>query len=238
MSYNPTLANGGRNKRRKRTLDPHAGIKHSDIVRRRGVGSVAPSGSKQEGTPHGFKNLVFKCDSFIQYYECMYSGNHTGFGVNEEGDRILRIMRGSLFVTVGSIDEDGNVTGKDTKQVSEGSYLNFKRGQPYSLATSGTMDVELVITETVDYDKTWRTVEAPLSNVDAGEVIMVAPGQTKTPRRREPRETSKAMEQAQRASAKRRGRPVAHQQNTSASTANNVVIGVNPRPGGPRAFKD
>jgi hypothetical protein len=96
MSYNPNRANKA--KARQRRYDPHAGVKRSDIAKRREVGSHAPIASR-ENTRFGYTSEVFSGPSFTNLYMCLLQGNNTGIGVTHKGDRSIRIMNGILFVT-------------------------------------------------------------------------------------------------------------------------------------------
>src|SRR5687768_15036766 len=99
MSYNPVRAQG-RTARRRPASNPHAGVKHSDIVRTRGVGSSLPPLSARESSEHGFGVPVFAGSDFVVRHEVMYQGNNSGIGVNEEADRIILVRRGLLFLTI------------------------------------------------------------------------------------------------------------------------------------------
>lgn len=224
MSYNPNRAAGAL-KRRRPQPNPHAGVKRSDIVRRRGVAQSLPTDGRVK-TKHGVSTTVFESKSFEQRHVFMYSANNTGMGVNKKGDRTVRVLGGRIFVTI--LEEDGQ---KSIHEVNEDSYFNFPRGMSYSIATSGTGDAELIITETKDYMDNWKELEGETVNVNRNDALFVAP--VNTVRRRG---KSKAKQQAE-ALAKSKGDRSAAVQGAKSSRIDNVnsstVIGVNPKPMGP-----
>ena len=237
MSYNPARASGRANKKRKR-YDPHAGTKHSDILRRKGVGFDATS-QDREKTRHGFTSPVFSCASYTQRYVCLFAGNNTGVGVNPKADRSIRVQVGTLFVTfvnsVKETDEEGKVTVRDVATIqkfSEGYNVPLPKGTRYSLASSGTSNVEMIVTETTGYQKTWKELEDAV--VTEPESVMVVPPRTATQRR--PRGESKARQQALLMSGKKQDL-AAEAENRKRTSLDNVnssaVVGVNPRPSGP-----
>ena len=238
MSYNPARAAGNHRNKRVKRYDPHAGTKHSDIMRRKGVGFDATSAERSD-TRHGFTSPVFSCDSFVQRYVCLYAGNNTGIGVTEKGDRSIRVMVGTLYVTFLNkekiTDDEGNETVKDVasiQQFGEGYNVSLPKGTKYSLASSGTANVEILLTETVNYQDSWK--ELGEAAITASKNVMVVPPRTAT--RRRPRGESKAYQQAQQVSG-RKGEITALAETRRRSSGDNVnssaVVGVNPRPSGP-----
>lgn len=237
MSYNPARASGKSNKKQRR-FDPHAGTKHSDILRRKGVGFDATS-AQRENTRHGFTSPVCSFEGFVQRYVCLFAGNNTGVGVNSEGDRSIRVMTGVLYVTsiskIKETDEEGEVTIRDVGEIKEyapGYTVSLKRGTRYSLASSGTTNVEMLITETPGYQDTWKEIEGAVV-APQEDIILVAPRTSQT---RRPRGESKA----KLAALKMSGKKVDLQANaetrrrTSGENVNSsAVVGVNPRPSGP-----
>lgn len=237
MSYNPARATG-KSKNKQRRYDPHSGTKHSDILRRKGVGFDATS-DERENTRHGFTSPVCSFDGFTQRYVCLFAGNNTGIGVNSEGDRSIRVMSGVLYVTfvnkVKDTDEDGKVTVSDVGEVKEyptGYTVSFKRGTRYSLASSGTTNVEMLVTETTGYQDTWKEIEGAVVRQQE-DIILVAPRTSQT---RRPRGESKARLAALKMSGKKADL-VANAEDRRRSSGENVnsstVVGVNPRPSGP-----
>lgn len=238
MSYNPTRA-AGRNKRRKnRTHNPHAGVKHSDIIKRRGVGFDAPTAERTD-TRHGFSSEAFSCDSFTQRYSCIFAGNNTGIGYTDSGDRSVRVQAGTLYVTilnkVKETDEDGKVEVKDVADIQSfttGHVVNLRAGTRYSLAASGTTNVELIITESAGYNDNWKELEE--ATVGVPQDVAFVPPAVAAPRRE--RGQSKAYQQAQQI-GKQKGKVTAAAEGRRSSVTQNVnssaVVGVNPRPSGP-----
>lgn len=243
MSYNPIRAAGKNNhSRTQRTPNPHSGTKHSDIIRRRGVGKFATDSAKEDNK-HGFSSNVFSCESFVQRYVCLYAGNNTGMGVNKKGCRTIRVMAGTLYVTfvnkVKTTSDAGEVDVSDVADIvacKEGQVTNLPKGTRYSLAASGTANVELLITETANYQDTWKELGDASVNTPKS-VTMVPPSSS-----RRPRGESKALQQAQRLSNKKGNAQVHAQLETVRRTNDNINssthIGVNPRPSGPPRDSD
>lgn len=244
MSYNPIRAKGTNFAKKKKVVYKNHGSRHSDIVRKRGVGVAHPLGST-ERTFSGFKSESFRCDNFVQYYERLDAGNNKGFGINRQGDRVIFLVSGSLFVTKGSVDEKGNCGDKDTVRVAQGGYIKLPRGTGYEIATSGTMDVEMIVTETPDYDKTWE----PLGDITIREVtdkaVMTPKTETPVTKRRDPSE-SRAMRAAQKIEKQKRkkrarqgkvnqsspsgeGKPSVKAESSSGNINSSTTIGVNPK---------
>lgn len=230
MSYNPNRKNKSNQKRARRIAPPKgSGIKHADIVRSRGIGRVAPLGSKKIETLHGFTSSVFECDDFIQYYECIYAGNNQGFGVNPKANKTFRVMTGSVFLTIGHL-EDGKITDKDVKIVYEGRYVNLKAGLPYSLATSGDLDVELLVTETKDYNDTWEILEVGISDVTR-EILLVDPSGSETITKDVRRSNENARKvAAERAQRRDEARSIPKENREPNNPNSSAVVGVNPKP--------
>lgn len=239
MSYNPTRAAGGRNNRKDRKLDPHAGVKHSDIMRRKGVGLHASS-SERIDTLHGFTTIDFSCESFVQRFACIYAGNNTGIGYTDDGDRVVRVQAGILFVTflnkVKETFDDGDEEIRDVQEIKQfqaGHTVCLPKGTRYSLASSGTANVELLITETANYQDGWKELEA--ATVNTPESIMFVPPRVAAAQRR-PRIESKAYQQAQQRRAGKKQVAAAAETRRRSSNENvnsSTVVGVNPRPSGP-----
>jgi mannose-6-phosphate isomerase-like protein (cupin superfamily) len=254
MSHNPVRAANfyKNNNKRRRTVDAHAGTKHSDIMRRQGVGTSIP-GTARYGTGHGFAADVFKGPDFTIRAEILAAGNAIGYGVNVEGDRVYQVMRGQLFITVA----DG--TAKKIVTVQAGGSYVLPRGLAYSVATS-TEDVELLIIESTGYRQTWTEESHGIARAFEGSPSVSAGPQAPTETRR--RDQSKAKAQAA-ASAqalnKRRRRPpkaVAAPptgarrgaitqtgaqkigRNAAANPNSAAVVGVSPMPTGAGGYKE
>jgi len=224
MSHNPTRAT--RNINRQRKMNPHAGVKHSDIMKRRGASHSLPSVSDREKFEHGFTAEIFSAKSFVQKVMYFYAGNFTGIGVNKTKDRTIRVINGTLYVTF--LDNDG---GYDVQKYTSGTSINLPRGTKYGLSSSGTSDVELLVTESTNYRKGWERLEkGPIINVD--EKSQLSPTQEVQSTRR-PRSESKAYQQAQKLSGQRT-QILAQAGSKAASAQGNVnsgnEIGVNLRP--------
>ena len=237
MSYNPVRAKGLTNSRKRTTVDVHAGVKHSDIIRSHGVGTMAPTTEVKHDTKHGFRNVVFSGPDYTQYYECIYASNNLGVGVNHKGDRSVRVVRGSIFIQ--SLNSETNAL--ENRIVTSGNYVNFPRGFTYGVATSGTTDAELIVTETADYADNWESVGVETESANVRNTLRATSRTEVSTTRRSPEERIAAKERAQevQASVKQRGRGRPKKATKAESNANSSsIIGVNPRPSGPASFTE
>lgn len=253
MSHNPVRAANWhkRNGRPRRQLNPHAGTKHSDIVRRQGMGATVPLANRQQ-TNSGFMASVMEADGFSIRQELVRAGTSIGYGCNPNADRVFRVLDGMLFVF-----EQNAKTGERTQRaLNKGAYFCAPRGVPHGYATSGTADCELLIIETPGYYKGWETVEEGVVSTNQPQVAIApnAPDLMRPARR--PRGESKAKEQAVRSQRRKvrrqpvRVRPggaprmpsatgapsVGRNASTNSNSAN--VAGVNPMPMGAGAYKE
>lgn len=223
--YNPTR-NTKSKKARLRRQNPHAGTKHSDIVKRNGVGGNAPVSQVLVHSLHGRESSIFSCDNFEVRYELFLAGNSSGYGVNEKGDRTIRVLRGTLFVTFEAMNGE-----KITKRIAPGAHLHAPAGMKHMFATSGTEDAELLFIETPDYRDDWQQLEDPVIN-KVNQPVLSSP-EAAIPARRK---STKAYEQAANAAARkgrRRGKGpkvVSPQTALAATGAQAAVTGLNPQP--------
>lgn len=244
--------NADRNKRgrKRRPVDVHAGVKHSDIMKRAGLGGTVPLEDRRQES-YGFSAAVFNAENFTVRSAVIGAGNNLGLGVNPEADRVFRVQRGVLFayvVTDTIIDQDSGEESyqQDILQVQEGSLFRAPRGMKYAVASSGTADVEVLIIEDKDYDKTWQplgeAVMRPVSGMMTGATPSepIPMGQRRTSDQARSRQV--AAQQAARRQRRRQPRgPVAAANAaghvapqiganaaTNANSAN--VVGVNPKP--------
>jgi hypothetical protein len=169
---------------------------------------------------------VFDCESFSVRYELFLAGNNSGYGVNEEGNRTIRVLRGSLFAAYEN--EKGM---RITERIHEGGHLHVKAGTKHSYASSGTGDVELLFIETPDYAAGWSQLEDGVFREE--ESVIAAPSAARPGRRSE---GSKAKEQALKADKRRTRRQgtsnkvVSPQDALAATGAAASQPGVNPQP--------
>jgi len=250
MSYNPTRAkNFYKNPSRRRRLapNPHAGTKHSDIVRRNGMGATVPLENRQQ-TASGFMASVFENDKFSVRQEVLAAGSSIGWGCNKKADRVIKVLTGVLYITV---EEGGE---KAMKTVQAGGYFRAPRKTQYGYATSGTADAEILVIESADYHKTWESLEDSIAPSGQPQIfVQPAASSTNRPARRSKEDRTQAVSQALRTASKgRRRKPqrMAVQaaqsgagdarigKNTTTNTNSGNVAGVNPMPGGAAAFRD
>lgn len=235
--HNPTRQSGRRNKK-QRIYDPHAGTKASDVRRAAQASSAAPVGDRQS-TGHGYIVPVFSNDDFSAYYEMIYAGNHTGFGSNEEADRVVRVLSGNLYLTEEITRRDSKPERK-IRKLPPGSHVALPRGKKYGYGTSGTDFAEVYIVETQGYADGWHTDEEATFNNES-QFIEKPVGELKPPR--DPRRTdTKAMQQAEMMKARKgklQRRKGVRRVDGAADNPNSATsIGVNPRPMGPPPADD
>lgn len=240
MTFNPVRAeNFNKRNRPRHELNPHAGIKHSDIMKRQGVGVTIPLDSRVN-TPNGISALLFSGEDFVVRSELVASGNASDFGMNECDDRVYVIRNGVLFVRVGQ--EDGS---SKMMQFQSGDVFRAPKGTKYSVAASGTHDVELLVIETANYDAGWQTIETGVAaGLGANVVLSGESPSVDVPRIERRRDQTLAKAQAEEIAAPRR-RKLRMSASTELSAGGNVratrgsdpnsgtVLGVNPRPMGP-----
>lgn len=250
MSFNPVRAKNWnkRNGRTRRPLDPHAGTKHSDIVRRSGMGATIPLENRQQ-TESGFMASIMETEGFSVRQEMIRAGTSIGYGHHLEANRVIRVLDGMLFVF--EVGADGE---RQTRPLNVGGYFQAPAGKEYGYATSGTADAEILIIETPNYRAGWESLEEGVISTNQPEVFVAPPQDDLTKPERRPREQSRAKEQAMR-SARRKVRrqpkrttsaaprgpsPSGAKQigrNASTNTNSSNVDGVNPQPLGAGAYK-
>ena len=124
-------------------MNPHAGTKHSDIVRRTGVGQALPADRKRTLTGYGAE--TFRGDDFTVRYELIAAGNAHPLGINTKRDRVVHVLEGQLFVQLAIPTED-SVEHKYVSVLAGGQYV-AKAGTIHALGDSGTGDVSVMVVE-------------------------------------------------------------------------------------------
>jgi len=159
MSFNPVrAASFGRNRGRgvRHANDPHAGTKHSDIMRRAGLGVTVPLSSR-EVTSSGFAAILMKSPTFTVRSELVAAGNNLGLGVHKTKNRMVLVRSGSLFVQT-----NDEVTQEAVlHRLQTGGHINLSAGTVHRIASSGTEDAELLIVEDTGYEQGFEYLEAP-----------------------------------------------------------------------------
>lgn len=228
MVYNPARMRNGKKRRPQTTT---GGLTHKELVKRRRTNSVVAA-TKRENDVHGYRAQIFHCETFRQYYQCIYAKNNTGLGVSASGDKTLRVMQGTIFVTTGKVDKEDNVSDQNIEIHREGDFVNLPRGTVYSLATGSDIEVELLVTETNNYDETWK----PLGDISVSEtnpIFLTSSKKFIKNKTTEPR-TDKSINASQKIAAAKRRHRTSRRTNSQADNANSsTVIGVNPRPPAP-----
>lgn len=237
MSFNPVRAANFTRRAAPRVYDPKAGTKHSDIIRRQGVGFTVPMLGR-ENTATGIAVTLTANDKFVVRSEVIGKGNNLGLVVNDTQDRLLLLRAGSVFVQVHA---DGD---SKSHRLQVGSHINIPKGLAHLIASSGTEEAELLFVEEPGYAQNCKILTQPetqgLSAVLAGNVPVVSVDPV--------RRTDQTVVKAQAlSSAKERARRQPGRVVDAAGVAKPVgsvrapvdsaqVIGVNPRPLGAAAF--
>lgn len=240
MSFNPVRAKNFYKTGRKRLpQQPHAGVKHSDIMRKQGLGATLPQ-HQRVVTTTGYAALIHGGDGFTFRHQLLASGNASGVGVNAGQDRVYYVTRGVLYVIIQ--DENGQ---QDYLQVQEGGNFSAPAGVRHGIATSGTSECSLLIVEDSGYEANWQQLSEgthaehmhPLEAAAAPEAMpyVLGSGDAVPSGRRE--DQSKAKEQAtliarrkQRRQPKKMsaaGRPAAGGQQGQQSITGAVRVGRN-----------
>lgn len=203
MSYNPARQGAATRPRRQRRLDPRGGAKHSDIVAKHGpVAATVTDMQRREPTTRGWRSVLFCGDDFEMIYEFICSKNATGSIRHPSEDRALRVMAGELFVAVG-----GEVT-----HLTYGLSYSIPKGTEYQLATSGTLDAEVLFCQGPEYEKGLEQL-SELQSVNI-ETKMLLTDSSEIPRR-EKRSVEAARKHAEQVQEERRLRDVARRQGLS-----------------------
>jgi len=244
VAHNPTRTKNfykNTDRRRGRVRQKGAGTKHSDILRRQGVGMTMAI-DKGQKTASGFSTVIFEGKDFIVRGEVLAENNLTPFGVNAKADRIYYVTHGILFANV----QDGDKI--KTMQFQAGDTFKAVRKTHYSVASANTA-VEMIITESTDYEKNFKKSQDGHFNASSNFIASanetnrnVAKPAPRRPRRNQAKAKAVQAEVARRkfGGGPRAGTPsaaaAAPNGGANANSANSV--GANPRPMGPGAFRD
>lgn len=225
MPYNPSRL-GGKRAPKRRNHNPHAGVKHSSIMARGGPQAVFSSELQNRvPTSCGWKIAQFLGDDFEVEYHYICAGNNSGVIKNEESDRFIRVLAGTIFLTLGS----------EIVQIYTNQTFSIKKGCEYQLATPGVGDAEVLFCQGPKYEEGMDQVSPPeASNIIEAAPIAVSTSSVSKPRREE----SKALEQAEMIKAQRNQRKKTPMKSTKAPLAGQQVTGVNPRPAGPGGYAE
>jgi hypothetical protein len=129
---------------KRRAADPRSGIRHSDIMGRRGPIAISSVDVQNRvATPSGWRIPYFSGDTFETYYEIICARNSSGKVKHETKDRCVRVLAGQLFVTI-----DGQV-----KSVLANQTCAFVHGFEYEYASPGDSDVEVLVCQGSEYEK-------------------------------------------------------------------------------------
>lgn len=241
MSYNPNIHGPqGRHVARRRPLDPHAGRKHSDIVRGMGPrGMNVEDVRNREVTPHGWRIPYFVGEEFEMYYEYLCASNGTGVIRSEEHDRCVRVLAGMIFIT-----KDQEIHTLHTGQAAA-----LEKGTEYELATSGDTDAELLVCQGPKYEDSLERISQPTANNTRQiNIPKEAPPRDARVNAEQSKKIAKQM-QAEREDRIRKRQPVPKKTVTnelgeevpaprgSAPLPGQAVTGVNPKPVGAGGYE-
>lgn len=224
MSYNPTRALKDSQSKKVRATNPHAGTKHSQIIRKAGLGASSFSTLASKKTTYGFSTPILESKDFTVKVEIIGPGNNLGLGVNEKGDRFIKVLKNKLFI---QREVEGELV---VEMINPDHIFVAKQGTKYSLATSGLDSVELLIVESSNYQKNWKQLENPENkpfNFDI-EALSTAVIPTRD------RDNSKARIYGEQELAKRNSRARDQQKPKRRADIDSVTtVGTNLRPIGP-----
>lgn len=236
MSYNPNVhGKHGRQPARRRQINPHAGTKHSDIVRAMGPrGTNVEDIRNRQATPHGWRIPYFRGEEFEVYYEYLCARNGTGVIKSEEHDRCVRVLAGTMYLM-----RDGQI-----QTFYAGQAAVLPKGTEYELATSGDTDAELLICQGPQYEESVEHItQATETNPVMAQIPKEAPSRDTRVDPEKARQIAKKM-QADRVAREKKRQPVPKKTVTNelgeevpppsgqAPLAGQTVIGVNPKPVG------
>ncbi len=236
MSYNPTRSQGNRNEQRQqvRQAAQQSTRKPRHTV---GAGSAAPDGDRT-ATLHGFRTAVYACPSFVNYFDCLYPANAHDFGVTFTGHKSIRVIKGSLYITTCVAEKEGeaaiiNPKDKQVSKVLEGSFINIPAGVAYAIASSGTTAVEMLVTESPDYNHDWVSVEGGVIT-EGDSIVLHSPSAIIDGKSRRVGSTQEREVMAERATSRRQRQTAAQDASKRPAATTNInsstVIGVNPMP--------
>lgn len=237
MSYNPKRIKNNKSKFAAKQRAQTGGRTHGAVLRSQGIGHAVPAGAERVKTANGVRATVFSGKDFSSYYECIFAGNNLGFGVHRTGDKSVRVLKGTLFlITAPAVAVDGALeidnTAKQVSKIVEGSYVNLPAMTAYSLSTSGSIDVELLVTESAGYADGWVEVEGGVAT--ASDVPFHAPaGVVDGSARRVNSAHERTVAETQAMGRRQRKQQAlqARQSPTAPINSNSAsVIGVNPMP--------
>lgn len=129
------------------------GLKASDILRRLGK-NISTVIKPEDKTKFGFAKELTSNKKFKVRVETLAPGNNRGFGKNEEDSRVFYVTGGTLYVAKKTEKE------VETLQFPAGSYFVAEPGVEHSYASSGTSEVSILVVETGNYEKGWKSLEA------------------------------------------------------------------------------
>lgn len=163
MSYNPVRAKNNGQQHRQRRLDPHAGIKRHNTAALSGPQGVHHSDIRfRKDTDRGWRVDHFKGDKFEVVYEFICARNNTGKIVHPKKDRCLRVLSGSLYITVDDMQFE----------ITAGQAYSIPKKTEYEMASMGVGDTEVLFSQGADYEKDLKQITKPGAyNVNTNTIL-------------------------------------------------------------------
>lgn len=227
--YNPT--HGAKSPYKQTVVDQTKSLRHSEIVKARGVGQLAPIGDKVP-TSHGFDVIIFESKAFTIRYSLISATNSIGYGYNTKYDRSIRVLSGTLYVSTENDQKE-----KIFVKLVAGMVYNAPAKAKYGFATSQEA-VELYIVEDAKYPKCWESLEEPVETASNASLAFAKAepiarvGNTEQTKQQALDISNQKLRRAKQSQARAEAGPVNDNPNSAAS------MGVNPRPLGPAFFND
>jgi len=249
MSFNPVRASNfyKRNRTSACAQDPHAGTKHSDIMRRQGLGLTVPL-TDRVTTATGIASTLMQTERFVVRSEVIGAGNNLGLGANPTQDRLIICRAGSLFV---QLMDDGSST---YHRLQSGAHLRLLKGTTYRICATGTEDAEVLFIEDPGYAQNFVFIEVPETRGLGNSVLTAMTPDTRPPEgqrradqsvakavvrtRRRPTRTAAAATPASQAGTRTVTGATVVGRNAASNPNSANVIGVNPRPMGAGGYEE
>lgn len=167
---------------------PRRGLKHSDIMRRRGE-NVSSLLSVFDKTEFGLGKTLEKNKKFSVDLETLAPGSAKPYGANSKEARVLYVVKGTLFI---KYERDGVVS---QQAYTDGAYFVIPAGMPHNYAASGTTEVSVLCISGGDYNKGFKSLEEGVVSTKEIEMPSQTPKNTITFQKRD-RSNSIAKRQA------------------------------------------
>jgi hypothetical protein len=228
MSYNPFR--GQKAPKRRPPNARSGGKKHSTIVARSGPQAISMvEMQNRQASPHGWFVPHFLGSEFEVVYHYFCAKNDTGELRNDKQDRSVRVIAGQIFVML-----SGN---QDPVVLNAHQTFSLEKGVTYRLATSGTVDAELLFCQGAGYEASVEHVSAP-GSLNQHQAFRPAEPSNEVPRRSPEVIKQHAEVAAKLQTEKQAARKAPVRKPIRAPLSGQTVIGVNPKPIGVGGYSD